>query len=97
MIRSARTTPADTLVGSLCREIWDLRHRARQVQDALQRCQHPGLGQRLCQELQTLAQRRAGLQRLADQLAGSRALRSESSVGVALLVELCRRPLLRPG
>lgn len=94
MIRSAVTTPADTLVGNLCREVWDLRSRARQVQHALQRCQHPGLGQRLSQELQNLSQRRVALQRLADQLADSLSKGPDDSVGVALLVELCRRPLL---
>ncbi len=90
------TVAADTLVGSLCREIWDLRSRAHQVQAALQRCQHPGLGQRLRQELQSLSRRRSELQRLADQLGGSQAHSSDRSVAVALLVELCRRPL-RPG
>jgi hypothetical protein len=87
---------ADTLVGSLCREIWGLRSRAGQVQAALQRCQHPGLDQRLRQELQRLSHRRSELRRLADQLGGNRSGSSEGSVGVALLVELCRRPL-RPG
>ena len=89
-------TAADTLVGSLCREIWDLRSRARQIQVALQRCQHPGLGQRLRQELQNLASRRSELQRLADQLGSTQAQGPDHSVAVALLAELCRRPL-RPG
>jgi len=85
---------ADTLVGSLCREIWDLRSRAGQVQFALQRCQHPGLGQRLQCELQTLACRRLELQRLADRLSCGQGQRRERSLAVALLAELCRRPLV---
>jgi len=87
-------TAADTLVGSLCREIWDLRSRARQVQASLQRCQHPGLGQRLHQELHNLAHRRLELQRLAAQCGGSHNQSGEPSLAVALLLELCRRPLV---
>lgn len=94
MNRSA--TAADTLVGSLCREIWGLRSRAGQVQAALERCQHPGLDQRLRQELHRLSHRRSELQRLADQLGGKQSRSPDGSVAVALLVELCRRPL-RPG
>jgi len=87
-------TAADTLVGSLCREIWGLRSRARQVQEALQRCQHPVLGQRLQRELQTLACRRLELQRLADRLSRCPGQRHERSLAVDLLAELCRRPLV---
>ena len=88
------TAAADTLVGSLCREIWGLRSRAVQVQAALQRCQHPVLGQRLQHELQTLASRRAELQRLADRLLCCQDHRRERSLAVELLAELCRRPLV---
>ncbi len=84
---------ADTLVGSLCREIWDLRNRARQIQAALQRCKHLELGQRLEKELQTMAHRRLELQQIAAQFCGHSQGCAPSSAS-ALLLELCRRPLV---
>lgn len=83
---------AGSLVGDLCRESCRLRQRASQVQAALARCQHRGLQQRLQCEFEGLLQRRQRLSQLCSRLQANAPL--GESPQLALLAELCRRPLL---
>ena len=86
------TTDSDTLLGSLCRETCRLRSRAAQLRQDLERCQNPGLVQRLQRELDGLGHRRQELQRLSLSLRRSPTL--ADSLAMALLDELCHRPLV---
>jgi hypothetical protein len=89
---SCGATAAASLVADLSRESWRLRRRASQVQAALTRCRHRGLQQRLRSELEGLLQRRQRLGQLCSELQAP-AQRGDS-LPLALLAELCRRPLL---
>ncbi|MBM5800007.1 MAG: hypothetical protein FJ077_04020 [Cyanobacteria bacterium K_DeepCast_35m_m2_023] len=86
------TTDSDTVLGSLCRETCRLRSRAAQLLQDLERCHNPGLVQRLHHELDGLRRRRQELQRLSLSLLRSPAL--GDSLTMALLDELCHRPLV---
>jgi len=87
---SPACAPSDSLVGSLCRELVNLRERARQLVGDLARCRDAGLFCRLRGELLRLEARRRELQRTIQGLQGS-GLRDGMSA--AFLVELSRRPL----
>ncbi|WP_216900170.1 hypothetical protein [Synechococcus sp. CCY 9618] len=84
------TQPSESLVGSLCREMADLRQRWQQLAGLLAACREERLLLRLGQEAARLQQRRSELQRLALQL-GRMPLRDR--LAVALLLELSLRPL----
>ncbi len=83
--------PSESLVGSLCRELFSLRERARQLGDDLARCRDGRLFCRLRRELLRLEGRRRELQHTVDGLRLG-ALRDRLSLD--FLVELSRRPLV---
>lgn len=82
--------PADSVVGSLCREVLQLRARGRCVQQQLVQCQQPCLRCRLASELNAIRLRLRDLQEMARMM-HRRGLRQ--SLGLALLMELLNRPL----
>jgi len=81
----------DSLLGSLCREGWWLRERAGRLRTELKRTQHPALCARLQRESDALAARRHALGELCRQLRRRHPWRH--SISLALLEELCCRPL----
>jgi len=83
---------SESLLAQLSREVSGLRSRATQVVADLRRCHHPGLSLRLQNEYQALAARRECLAQLCRQLRRDRFWRD--SLSLALLEELCRRPLV---
>jgi hypothetical protein len=89
---SCRATAAGSLVADLSRESWRLRRRASQVQAALTRCRHRGLQQRLRSELTQLLPPLQQLGQLCSELQAPE--HRGDSLPLALLAELCRRPLL---
>jgi cell shape-determining protein MreC len=84
------TQPSESLVGSLCREMADLRQRWQQLAGLLGACREERLILRLRQEAERLQQRRLELQRLARQLSR---LPLRDPLGVAFLLALSVRPL----
>ncbi|MBM5804026.1 MAG: hypothetical protein FJ078_07900 [Cyanobacteria bacterium K_DeepCast_35m_m2_155] len=83
--------PAESLVASLCREMAQLRERARLLIADQARCREDRLVCRLRQELQQLQRRRQELQACVRQLRRSGGLRD--NLALAFLEELTRRPL----
>jgi len=81
----------DSLLGSLCREGCWLRERTSRLQADLERCHHPALCARLQREFDVLAARRQALGELCRQLRRRHPWRH--SISLALLEELCSRPL----
>jgi hypothetical protein len=81
---------AESLVGSLCREMAAVRERAPRLLADLRLCRDGGLCLRLRGELVGLEQRRRDLQRAVRTLEAS-GLRDD--LALAFLRELTRRPL----
>lgn len=86
-------TIADTLVGSLCREMGAVRERAQVLLADLCRCRDGGLCLRLREELLRLERRRRELHQAARDLE-RRGLHDR--LALAFLRELTGRPLARP-
>ncbi|MFQ6538150.1 MULTISPECIES: hypothetical protein [Aphanothece] len=86
----ARIPISDTLIGSLWREADSLRRRSSQVLGDMGRCQDTQLLARLRRELAELEQRRRELLQAAQ---GWQRRGVAEPLGLALLVELSRRPL----
>ncbi len=81
---------ADSVIGSLCREIDRIRGRATQLLSSLALCQDRTLGRRLQREWGELQERRLAI------LSTARAWRRRGSadpLAVDFLIEVCRRPL----
>jgi hypothetical protein len=87
---TARVAIADSLIGSLCREVDGIRQRCRLVLEALERCQNRPLTCRLQRELRDLQQRRLAVLQAARNW---QRLNTRDSLALALLIELCRRPV----
>lgn len=87
---SAGVTIADSLIGSLCREVDGIRTRCRLVLEALERCQNSALTCRLQRELRDLQQRRRAVLQAARSW---QRLSAGDSLALSFLIELCRRPL----
>jgi len=87
---SLTSTGADSLVGSLCREMAGLRQLWHQLSGLRSQCREERLLQRLSREVSRLEQRRLELQHLARQL---QRLPLRDPLGVSLLLELTVRPL----
>ncbi len=83
--------PSDSLVGSLCRELDQLRQRSRQLADALGRCRDGRLFCRLRGELLQLEGRRRELQSTIE---GLKRGGLRDALSLAFLLELSRRPLV---
>jgi hypothetical protein len=88
---SSTWSTADSLVGSLCREMGALRERARQLMADLSRCRDGGLVDRLRAELATLERRRRELSLSVRTLERSQL---RDGLALAFLLELTRRPLV---
>jgi len=81
---------ADSVVGSLCREVDAIRQRSRVVTQTMACCQNSGLLLRLRRDLAQLQERRREL------LAIARACQRRGvsdPLGVAFLIEISSRPL----
>ncbi|KEF40799.1 MAG: hypothetical protein ER33_14990 [Cyanobium sp. CACIAM 14] len=89
-MQPAISRTADSLVGSLCREIEAVRQRARQLLVQLGRCRDADLRRRLQGELVRLELRRRELDRSVRTLEGSGL---KDRLALAFLRELSRRPL----
>ncbi|MEX1315575.1 MAG: hypothetical protein AB1Z22_00430 [Synechococcaceae cyanobacterium] len=87
---TATVTTADSLIGSLCREADTTRHRCRQLQHCLQRCQDSRLLSRLRRDLEQLHQRRRVLLSAAR---GWQRRGIGDPLALDFLIELCNRPL----
>lgn len=83
---------AESVIGSLCREMDHTRGRAAVVLNDLLSCQNEGLRLRLCHEWSQLLQRRALILQLASEWRGSGC---SEPLCVEFLMEVCRRPLAR--
>jgi hypothetical protein len=83
---------AESVIGSLCREMDRIRGRAAVVLAGLISCQNEGLRLRLRHEWDQLQQRRASILRLAGGWRGSACV---DPLCVEFLMEVCRRPLAR--
>jgi hypothetical protein len=81
---------AESVIGSLCREMDRIRGRAAVVLAGLISCQNEGLRLRLRHEWDQLQQRRASILRLAWGWRGSACV---DPLCVEFLMEVCRRPL----
>lgn len=87
---SLTSTGADSLVGSLCREMAGLRQLWHQLSGLRSQCREERLRLRIGREVTRLERRRLELQDLARQL---QRLPLRDPLGVALLLELSLRPL----
>ncbi|MCP9885841.1 hypothetical protein KBY97_12015 [Synechococcus sp. ATX 2A4] len=90
---ACRSTPshphsADSLLGSLCREMGKVLSRRSQIHAQLPRCRDAGLIRRLQRELERMAVRQAEVHAVGLALRSTPGL---DPFGVAFLVELCRR------
>ena len=84
----SHSRPADSLLGSLCREMGKVLSRRRQIHAQLPRCRDAGLIHRLHRELERMAARHAEVHAVGLALRKTPGL---DPFGVAFLVELCRR------
>jgi hypothetical protein len=80
---------ADSLVGSLCREVDGIRSRASQLLLAMRSCQDAALSRRLGVELNQLQQRRSELLRTARAWSKQSGVKDE--LALEFLIEVANR------
>ncbi|MCX5952314.1 MAG: hypothetical protein NTZ40_02200 [Cyanobacteria bacterium] len=80
---------ADSMVGSLCREVDGIRRRASQLLLAMRSCQDAALSQRLGLELSQLQQRRGELLRSARTWRNQSVVKDE--LALEFLIEIANR------
>ena len=81
---------SDSVVASLCREMFGLRIRSQLVIVELRRCKQERLVKRLRRELHQLVQRQQEIRQAANELTTVQVV---DPMGIEFLKELTRRPL----
>ena len=82
-------TNSDSLIGSLCREIEQIRSRSKLISYSLNNCKDNELRKRLLEEIFQLSERRKELRKISNTLLKN----SKSSISKLLLSELCKRTI----
>ncbi len=82
-------TISDSLIGSLCREVEQIRLRNKSINYSLISCKDEFLRKRLLQEIINLNKRKQELKEISNKFLQD----SKSSISKLLLLELCNRPM----
>ena len=82
-------TISDSLIGSLCREIEQIRLRSRNINYSIMNCKDKLLKKRLLEEISLLRQRRNELKDISNEIVNL----SKSSISKLLFSELCKRAI----
>ena len=82
-------TTSDSLIGSLCREIYFIRQRYKNIINSLENCRDCKLRERLSNEINYLSTRRKEITRISNKFNQI----SSSDVSNLFLHELCIRQL----
>ena len=82
-------TTSDSLVGSLCREIYNIRQRYKNIINSLDNCRDKNLIQRLNKEINDLNTRRIELIEISNKVQKD----CKSNASILFLHELCVRSL----
>ena len=80
-------TNSDSLIGSLCREIEQIRSRSKLISYSLNNCKDNVLRKRLLEEIEKLSKRKKELNDISNSFLKD----SRSSISKLLLSELCKR------
>jgi len=82
-------TNSDSLIGSLCREMEQIRSRSKLISYSLNNCKDNVLRKRLSEEIVKLSERKKELRDISNTFLKD----SKSSISILLFSELCKRTI----
>ncbi len=82
-------TISDSLIGSLCREVEQIRLRNKHINYSLITCRNNDIRKRLLNEIKNLNRRRKELKDISKSFLND----SKLSISKMLFIELCSRPI----